>query len=390
VDKSLNDEWFSQIEEHLKCAEQNWLLGAGISFDANLPLMNSLTNKVKKEIEAEHAELYSKIIDPLVNELPNDFHIEHVLSHLGDYAALADRSSGKAVSLNGDVVKLTELEEVHEYILKSISETIRFGYVEGKGERPEQEGSLESPIVCVNSHVDFVDVLFNYSQAGISERRKPINLFTTNYDTLLEDAMALKRILYWDGFSCGAVAFRTLKYGDDFPANGFRANLVKIHGSIDWYLCEKNHIWRVRENDSYPDKKKRVLIYPQATKYIATQQDPFSTQFDLFRKSLNSSNSNLLAVCGYSFGDEHINNEIEVAMSKQNNETVLLAFLECSEAIPACLEKWRSSDFGQNIFILTLKGLYVGKEGPFPRVDGDDFWWTFKGMTDILKNGCEV
>jgi len=239
--------------------------------------------------------------------------------------------------------------------------------------------------------LNFIDILFNNAQAGIAERRKPINIFTTNYDTLLEDALSLNRIPYWDGFSGGAIAYRTLSYGDDLPNSGVRANLIKLHGSIDWFLCEKNHVWRVRNNDSYPEKKEQVLIYPQSTKYVATQQDPFSTQFDLFRKSLNSKSTNILAVCGYSFGDEHINNEIEISMSKEKNETVLIAFLECRDAIPDVLDRWRKSAFGRNVFILSLKGLYVGDEGPFPRKEGeDDYWWTFEGMASIIKNGCEV
>lgn len=38
MDKLIDDELFSQIEKHLECSEQSWLLGAGISFDAKLPL----------------------------------------------------------------------------------------------------------------------------------------------------------------------------------------------------------------------------------------------------------------------------------------------------------------------------------------------------------------
>ena len=159
--------------------------------------------------------------------------------------------------------------------------------------------------------------------------------------------------------------------------------------SIDWFLCDKGYVWRVRSNDKYPEATKRVLIYPQSTKYIATQQDPFSTQFDFFRSSLNSQAPNVLVVCGYSFGDEHINNEIEVAMSKINNKTVLLAFIECRESIPECLEKWRNSSFGKRVFIATTNGLYVGADGPYKRME-TDYWWTFKGMTEILQNGCEV
>ncbi|SKA69704.1 SIR2-like domain-containing protein [Enterovibrio nigricans DSM 22720] len=386
----IDDDLFIQIEGHLKCSELSWLLGAGISFDAKLPLMYPLTNKVKKDLKAGSREIYDKIVSPLFTELSADCHIEHILSHLGDYAALAERSKDKKVNINKTDIVLDELIKAHGLILDSISNVIRSGYVEGKNGEQDQEGTLSKPIVEIDSHLDFIDALFNHAGAGIYERRKSVNIFTTNYDTLLEDALALNKIPYWDGFSGGALAYRTQRYGEPVPISGQRANLIKMHGSIDWYLCDKGYVWRVRDNDLYPKVDRRVLIYPQATKYIATQQDPFSAQFDLFRKSLNSQNSNVLAVCGYSFGDDHINNEIEFAMSKEDNKTVLVAFLECRKEIPRCLENWRSSRFGQRVIIASLHGIYVGEKGPFERIDGEDYWWTFKGVTSVLKNGCEA
>lgn len=386
----VDEELFSQIEEHLKCTEQSWLMGAGISFDAKLPLMHPLTNKVKKDVKKNHEELFDKIITPVIKELPTTCHIEHVLSHLGDYAALAERNSEKKTTINGGAVELDKLDEVHSIILESISNVIRCGYIEDIDGNTVEEGSLSKPIVDIAVHLEFIDALFNHVSAGVYERRKAINLFTTNYDTLLEDALALSKISYWDGFAGGAVAYRTQRYGEPIPLNGQRANLIKMHGSIDWFLCDKGYVWRVRENDRYPNANRRVLIYPQATKYIATQQDPFSAQFDLFRKTLNSPNSNVLAVCGYSFGDDHINNEIEFALSKEENKTVLLAFLECRDGVPNCLEKWRSSDFGSRIIIASIHGLYIGTKGPFKRKSDDDYWWTFQGVVSVLKNGCEV
>lgn len=390
MDDLIDDELFLQVEEHLKCSEQSWLLGAGISFDAKLPLMYPLTNKVKKDIKVSHKKLYDDIITPLFEELPEQCHIEHVLSHLGDYAALAERNKEKKTAIRGEEIELSTLEEAHNTILESISNVIRCGYVEGCDEKADEEGTLSEPIVDIESHLEFIDTLFNHTSAGVHERRKTVNIFTTNYDTLLEDALALNKVPYWDGFDGGAVAHRTQRYGEPAPANGQRANLIKMHGSIDWFLCDKGYVWRVRDNDRYPKADRRVLIYPQATKYIATQQDPFSSQFDLFRKSLNSRQSNTLAVCGYSFGDDHINNEIEFALSKEENKTVLLAFLECRDNMPECLEKWRSSSFGSRVIIASLRGLYVGDQGPFKRKDDDDYWWTFEGVTSVLKNGCEV
>ena len=382
-------ELFTQLEAHLRSTELNWLLGAGISFDANLPLMYPLTDKVLENIETQNFSLFNKVVNPLKSELDPKCHIEHVLSHLGDYAALAERSSAKSIKILEETVTIEELKEAHQLIIQIISNIIRFGYKKGLGEEPDKIGTADAQIVCVQSHCSFIDALFNYSQAGVSERRKAVNLFTTNYDTLLEDGLALNRIPYWDGFSGGAVAYRSVSYGENIPTNGQRANLIKIHGSIDWHLCEKGYIWRVRDNNIYPSTTDRVLIYPQATKYIATQQDPFSTQFDFFRKSLHSSNSNVLAVCGYSFGDEHINNEIEMAMAKDSNRTTLVAFLECDGEIPSCLDRMRKASYGNRVYIAAKEGLYVGSDDPIKRID-DDKWWTFKGVTDLLKNGCEV
>ena len=104
MDDLIDDELFLQVEEHLKCSEQSWLLGAGISFDAKLPLMYPLTNKVKKDMEGSHKKLYDDIITPLFEELPEQCHIEHVLSHLGDYAALAERNKENKIVIRGTEV----------------------------------------------------------------------------------------------------------------------------------------------------------------------------------------------------------------------------------------------------------------------------------------------
>ncbi|MFA0499393.1 SIR2 family protein, partial [Vibrio sp. 10N.222.46.A1] len=82
--------------------------------------------------------------------------------------------------------------------------------------------------------------------------------------------------------------------------------------------------------------------------------------------------------------------EIEFALSKDDNRTVLVAFLECRDEIPSCLEQWRKSSYGSRVIIASLHGLYVGEQGPYKRKNDDDYWWTFKGVTSVLKNGCEV
>src|SRR3546814_14235924 len=97
---------------------------------------------------------------------------------------------------------------------------------------------------------------------------------------------------------------------------------MKLHGSIDWILGDEGDVWRVRDTDIYPRRNGSVLIYPQSTKYVATQRDPFAAQFSMLRGLLGSSSELVLAVCGYSFGDEHINEELERALSRSEERRV--------------------------------------------------------------------
>ena len=226
---------------------------------------------------------------------------------------------------------------------------------------PEEIGTHENRIVVIDNHSAFVSALFNRSQAGIAERRRAVRLFTTNYDTLLEDALALGGFSYWDGFSGGAVAYRSHRYGDEEPNLRDRAHVIKLHGSIDWHLGEDDRVWRVRDGDLYPKKISRVLIYPQSTKYLATQRDPFAAQFDLFRRSLGAREENVLATCGYSFGDEHINQEIELALQRPENKTTVLAF---APKLNPTLERWRTGPWGKRVYVISEDGLYVGADGP--------------------------
>ena len=385
MDTSTND-CMKQIDELLAVSNQAWLFEAGISLNAGIPLIGPLTDRVYALADTQS----KKLLDAIKTQLPEKAHIEYILSHLGDYVAIAERSKEQKVKIGSEEFNLLEMNEVHEKILKLISDAIRWGFKPAKGGNPEVVGTWEHPIVTIDAHKSFISALFNRSQAGIAERRGPVSLFTTNYDTLLEDALSLCCCSYWDGFSGGSVAYRSFRYGAKEPEENVRARVIKLHGSIDWYLGEEDRVWRVRGGDLYPEKGGRVLIYPQATKYLATQRDPFAANFDLFRRTLGNEKQkeNVLSICGFSFGDEHINQEIDIAMRHPDNKTTVLAF---SKELNPALEKWRKSVWGKRLYAITAKGLYVGDQGPFcaPVAGGSNDWWTFEGVTKVLNCGAE-
>lgn len=380
----------TQLDNLLAASNQSWLFGAGISLDAGIPLMRPLTDRVfaKATDSKETNEL--KVLRHIKSQLPKESHIEHILSQLADHKAIADRSNEKIVKFNDITFSIDELDQLHQRILTWIAETIRWGYKPGKDDgTPEKIGTHEDQIVVINNHSEFVNALFNRSQAGVAERRREVRLFTTNYDTLIEDALALGGFSYWDGFFGGAVAYRSYQYGDEEPNLPYRAHVIKLHGSIDWHLGEDGRVWRVRDGDLYPKKISRVLIYPQSTKYLATQRDPFAAQFDLFRRSLGGREENVLATCGYSFEDEHINQEIELALQRPENKTTILAF---TPKLNPTLKKWVTGPWGKRVYVIFEDGLHVGANiSHSPPTSGEKRdWWTFAGVTKMLNSGAEA
>ena len=388
-----------QFEKHLNSPKQTWLLGAGVSFPSNIPLMGPLTDRV---LELANAEAFAgdeeanAIIQYIRDDISEGANIEDFLTHLGDLISLAERARSGSVTIGANTVDKAKLVEIHVALLRLIADTVRWGY------RPAKQGDggnvIEAAkigkrgesIVTVDEHSKFIQSVFRSGRAGLEFLRSPVEFFTTNYDTLLEDALALHQIEYQDGFTGGGVAFWALKNYD--PRDATRALVTKLHGSIDWYRPEAppSPTLRIRDGDSYPSNAGAVMIYPQATKYVDTQRDPFAELFQRFRQRLVNGTDQVLLICGYSFGDEHINAEIEIAMSAPKNQLTIIAFAdEPNGNLPSTLQTWRSErPWSSQLYIASPKGLYHGGLGPvFPAPDGARSWWTFAGVTELFLNG---
>ena len=69
-----------QLDRHIRAPRQVWLTGAGISFDAGLPLMYPLTARVFHLLASDPADADAHILVSAVRyDLPDDLHIEHIL-----------------------------------------------------------------------------------------------------------------------------------------------------------------------------------------------------------------------------------------------------------------------------------------------------------------------
>jgi SIR2-like domain len=158
------------------------------------------------------------------------------------------------------------------------------------------------------------------SWVGGIHREYPIEIFTPNYDLLIEEAFERARQPYFDGFSgTHRPFFDSASISNDLlPARWSR--VWKIHGSLGW---EVNEDTIIRTGSREATK----LIFPDHLKYDQITRQPYSALFERLREFLNTPDSILLCT-GFSFFDAHITSVIDEALSA-NPHTAVLAFQFC-------------------------------------------------------------
>lgn len=157
---------------------------------------------------------------------------------------------------------------------------------------------------------------------------KRVNVFTLNYDTLVEQAADAEGIVLIDGFiGTQRRVFRPESYEQDlyFPAETTEGrvhrfdrvlHLYKLHGSITWQAREPtiDNPYGVESASFDPENSESLLIYPTPAKYGETLGLPYSELFRRFANALTRPQS-VLFVIGYGFGDEHVNAIIRQALA---------------------------------------------------------------------------
>ena len=156
------------------------------------------------------------------------------------------------------------------------------------------------------------------------KRTKPVHIFTTNYDLLIEQAFEETAAPYFDGFIGTRKAFFDLAAVEDEDLLPPRwARLWKIHGSLNWRLTDNGkHV--VRSSEAL-NATTSYLIYPSHLKYDQSRKMPYLAMLDRLKAFLLQPNA-ILFLSGYSFSDEHINDII--CRSLEANPTAqLFAFI---------------------------------------------------------------
>ena len=149
-------------------------------------------------------------------------------------------------------------------------------------------------------------------------------IFTTNYDLAVEwaaDSIDLSIINGFLGLHSRKFApqsfdlgYRNVQARGEARFGAYNIYLAKLHGSLTWkeidgqfYEIQAHEAWRdIQEFMEGNCDKPPFTVMPSAAKYVQTIGLLLGELFRRFAEFLNRPQT-VLVVCGYGFGDEHVN-----------------------------------------------------------------------------------
>lgn len=187
---------------------------------------------------------------------------------------------------------------------------------------------------------------FLLSFASRAASRERLQVFTTNYDRLIEHGCDLAGLRIIDRF-VGALnpVFRASRVEVDVHYNppGIRGEprfmegvlrLTKLHGSLDW-IFDKEERRIIRKGipfgapADHTDVPKgpidTVMIYPNPAKDIETTQYPYAELFRDFAAAICRPNA-VVVTYGYGFGDDHVNRILLDMLTIPSTHLVVIAY----------------------------------------------------------------
>lgn len=261
-----------------------FLFGAGASFQAGYPLMTTLTRQVIAGLSSTEISDLTAVL-AATGQTYNDVAATPNIEEIADLTI--------AHSLNTGDPRFANLElQLRKLIVQSLI-------------------SVKSP--DFQHHINFFQ--------GLKRRTfglpSTVWIFTTNYDVLLETAAAIAGVRLENGFSGATTGFLDIgRYGQMHgisdgqrfvPYAGLVVKLIKLHGSLSWY-ANGGQVLEQHPASLAPDDV-RTIVLPRRRKVMETLSPPYDQLFALASRTIGSECRYLIS-CGFSYGDEHINQNI--------------------------------------------------------------------------------
>jgi hypothetical protein len=358
-----------KFEELLAQSDRAFLIGAGCSMCAGLPLTAELTQKVLSSdaLDDTTKAVLGAICDLFVGA--SDANIEDYLSELIDLLAIAERRTSrgatqKSVTLGGVFYS--------DALLRTAADQIKNGIA----------GVFEKK-VSIETHQDFVRAVHRPQRPGKSPSGQTVDYLVLNYDTVLEDALALERVPFADGLDGGVTGWWNPQ---TFDRTGLAARVFKLHGSINWCELPGDPLPR-RVGDRLQiagANERRILIWPASTKYREVQLDPYAQLAERARRVLRPIRGSqcVLVVCGYRFSDAHINLELDRALRGSAGNLTIVVFTSDNEPSGQLATWHKDAAVMEQVLVFANRGFFHGTQSV--PTTADLLWWKFENVTRLL------
>jgi hypothetical protein len=228
----------------------------------------------------------------------------------------------------------------------------------------------------------------------MNSRQNPrnINIFTTNYDLFIENALDevsktetfvindgargyFKRVLDSSSFN-RTVSYRgpSNNYVDEIPS----VSLIKPHGSVNWEKNERDNIEIKTEVVDTP-----VIVKPDGRESRVTfERNYFHDMLRIFQTELDKPQS-VLFVIGFSFQDEHIAKMMQRALRNKELNAYIFCYSNNTESTIRKNLECEFNDIKNLKFILPRDIQSVGPMGK------QESGLTLEVVTNILKSGAK-
>ena len=280
-----------------------FLIGAGCSFEADIPMSSSMIEKIETKIEKESdwanfRELY--------------FYVKHTIEYGSKLGGIL-----QDFNIESLLVTLHHLSEHRQSILYPFISGYSNDLIEYAGRNFNNIRELikkveeELPRWITKSDYKAAEYYTGFDRFQ-NEYNYPIRIFSLNYDLCIEKQINSNRLE--TGFADGKPwdGTRFTHSCDDEPDAPIY--LYKLHGSIDWER-NKNILICSQQQGIKPE-----IIFGTGTKVQAV--DPYLFYLYEFRKYALL--SKIIVIIGYSFNDHHINDLLRQALEVDDLRKLLI------------------------------------------------------------------
>jgi SIR2-like domain len=242
-----------------------------------IPNIEGLTDKIRAKMTAstEHKAHFVSILNQLGDSLADKRTVEDILTRVRGVLEVVGTSTFEGMSKD-------DLKKLDKAICDEIS-----------GVMKERLPARSTPYHDLAAWI------------GSIPRAHPVEIFTSNYDLLMEQALEESSVPYFDGFSGSDRTFFDAPSMEQDKLPPRWARLWKVHGSINWWRTKEGVVQR-RER---AETDAQQMIHPSHLKYDESRIMPYLAMQDRLRSFLARGQA-VLVTCGYSFLDGHLNQAI--------------------------------------------------------------------------------